>query len=242
MQKIINFLAIIPARSGSKGLLDKNIKKLCGKTLVEITAINAEKTQDIDGIFFTSDSEKYIDIYKKMNLSKDMTFDYIRPKNISDDNSPSSEYILDCLKFLNEKNIIVKNFVLLQVTSPLRQHIDINNAINIYINKKLNSLVSVNESFNHPYNTLIAYEDNIYKPISSVKYTRRQDYAKSATLNGAIYIVSVDKYIETKVIMNEETFLFFMDKIKSIDIDDEKDFYIVSLIYNDMNYRKIFEE
>lgn len=238
----INYLAIIPARSGSKGLPDKNIKEICGKTLIEIAAINAEKTNNIDGIFFTSDSQKYIDIYKKLNLSKDITYNYKRPEIISNDTSSSSEYILDCLNFLKEKNIKVKNFVLLQVTSPLRNYTHINSAINIYQQENLTSLVSVNESINHPYNTLIAINDNIYKPITNIKYTRRQEYVKSATLNGAIYIVNVDNYIETNIIMNEKTYLFFMDKKMSIDIDDEQDFYIASLVYSDLIKNKIIEE
>lgn len=239
--KEINYLAIIPARSGSKGLPDKNIKEICGKTLIEIAAINAQKTQIIDGIFFTSDSQKYIDIYKKLNLNKDVTFDYKRPKKISDDTASSSEYILDCLNFLKEKNIVVKNFVLLQVTSPLRQYTHISSAIDIYQQENFTSLVSVNESVNHPYNTLVAYENEIYRPLLNTKFSRRQDYLKSATLNGAIYIVKVEEYMKTNIIMNEKTYLFFMDKVLSIDIDDEQDFYLAHLIYSDLVKNKIIE-
>jgi CMP-N,N'-diacetyllegionaminic acid synthase len=237
----INYLAIIPARSGSKGLLDKNIKKICEKTLIEIAALNAQKVDKIDGIFFSSDSKEYIKIYKNLNLSKDITKDYIRPKNISDDTSEASEYIIDCLDFLEKNNIKVKNFILLQVTSPLRQYSHINASIKDYESNNYHSLISVNESVNHPCNTLIK-KDDVYIPITNFGFTRRQDFANSVTLNGAIYIISGEKYKKTKKFMSDNTSLFFMDKILSIDIDDEQDFYLAEIIYYNLLENKIIEK
>jgi CMP-N-acetylneuraminic acid synthetase len=237
----INYLAIIPARSGSKGLPDKNIKKICGKTLIEIAVLNAKKVEKIDGIFFTSDSEEYIKIYKNLNIKKDVTYDYIRPTKISEDTSPSSDYIVDCLEFLEKKNIKVKNIVLLQVTSPLRQYTHIISAIDEYECGNKTSLVSVNESVNHPCNTLIL-KDEIYIPITKFSFTRRQDFKNSVTLNGAIYIITSDEYKKTNVFMNNNTNLFFMDKILSIDIDDEQDFYLAELVYSDLLNQKIIEK
>lgn len=237
----INYLAIIPARSGSKGLPNKNIKKICGRTLIEIAALNAQKVEKIDGIFFTSDSEEYIQIYKNLNIKNDVTFDYKRPNNISNDVSSSSDYIIDCLNFLENKNIKVKNIVLLQVTSPLRQYTHIISAIEDYENENKTCLVSVNESINHPCNTLIL-NDDIYIPITKFSFTRRQEFKNSATLNGAIYIISSDEYKKTNTFMNENINLFFMDKILSVDIDDEQDFYLAELIYSDLLNQKIIEK
>lgn len=229
---IIDYLAIIPARSGSKGLPHKNIKKIMGKTLIEITAETAEKANKIDGIFFSSDSKEYIDIYKNLNLKKDVTDNYIRPIDISSDTASSFDYVCDCLKYLGNKNIQVKNFILLQVTSPLRQLEHINTAINMYDNKS-KSLVSVCESTNHPYNSFFYDEMNKkYTPIIIKKSTRRQDYPKSVSLNGAIYIKNVDEYIlHNGIIMTDTSILYIMDKISSIDIDDEDDYIMAKIIY-----------
>lgn len=233
---IINYLAIIPARSGSKGLLNKNIKKIKGKTLIEITAENAEKSDKIDGIFFSSDSNEYIDIYKRLNLSKDVTNKYIRSFNLSLDTSSSYEYILDCVNYLNKNDIKVKNFIILQVTSPLRQYYHINEAIEMYESNNCESLVSICESFNHPYNSFIK-NNNLYECIIKDKFNRRQEYPKSVSLNGAIYIKNTDEYLKTKgKIINDKTFYYEMDKLLSIDIDTEKEFILAELIY--LNYLK----
>jgi CMP-N,N'-diacetyllegionaminic acid synthase len=233
---IINYLAIIPARSGSKGLPHKNIKKIMGKTLIEITSESAEKAEKIDGIFFSSDSKEYINIYKNLNLKKDVTGDYIRPDILSSDTASSTDYINDCLKYLRMRDIQVINFVLLQVTSPLRQYSHINAAINLYNSQPNKSLVSVYESINHPYNSFFYNkQNNKFEPVVFKKATRRQDYPKSVSLNGAIYIKNVEEYIaQNGIIMTEKTILFTMDKLLSIDIDDEQDFYFAELIYKNM--------
>lgn len=240
---IINYLAIIPARSGSKGLPHKNIKKIMGKTLVEIAAQCAEKATKIDGIFFTSDSEEYIKIYKNLNLKKDMTGDYIRSDVLSSDTASSYDYINDCLKYLKEKNIEVKNFVLLQVTSPLRQFSHVNYAIELYEKQKNKSLVSVCESVHHPYNSFfLNNEDNTYQPVIFKKTTRRQDYPRSLSLNGSIYIKDVEEYIlHNGIIMTDKTSLFSMDKLLSIDIDDDQDFYLAEIIYESLANANVIE-
>ena len=195
--QIINYLAIIPARSGSKGLVNKNIKKINDKTLIEITAENAEKCSKIDAIFFSSDSIEYISIYKNLNLSKDITDGYIRDSDLSSDTSTTYEYICDCVNYLKSREIIIKNFIILQVTSPLRQCHHLNEAIDIYESTKSESLVSVCESFNHPYNSFFVNDNcgdfNIEPAVIKYKFGRRQEYPKSISLNGAIYIKKKDE-------------------------------------------------
>jgi CMP-N,N'-diacetyllegionaminic acid synthase len=233
--KCIKYLAIIPARSGSKGLPNKNIKEINGKSLIQITAESAEKSLMIDGIFFSSDSEEYIKNYKKIIIHKDVTGDYIRPKNISLDTSTPYEYIKDCIDYLEKNGINVENFIILQTTSPLRQTYHIDNAISLYAENN-NSIVSVCESINHPYNSYLLF-DNKYEQIAKEKKSRRQELPKSVSLNGAIYIKNVIEYLKNNVIITDKTDFYIMEKIFSIDIDDEKDFILAELIYKNIIIR-----
>lgn len=228
----LKYLAIIPARSGSKGLVNKNIKEIMGKSLIQIAAESAEKSEKIDGIFFSSDSDEYLKNYKKIELRKDVTNNYIRPKNISLDKSTPYEYIKDCLAYLKKNNINVKTFIILQTTSPLRQSYHIDEAITLY-EKNNNSVVSVNETINHPYNSYYV-TDNKYEQIIKDKKERRQDFPKCVCLNGAIYIKDVNKYLEDKSIITDETKFYIMKKMFSIDIDDENDFILAELIYSNI--------
>jgi CMP-N,N'-diacetyllegionaminic acid synthase len=228
---IINYLAIIPARSGSKGLPNKNIKKIDGKTLIEITVNCANKIEKIDKIFFSTDSQEYINIYKNLNIDKDITFDYLRSKELSSDTASANEYIIDCLKYLKEKNIIVKNFIILQVTSPLRQVCDIEHALNEYENNNCTSLVSVYEPSSHPNNCFYLNNDNTYEWCGKMNLKRRQDYNKVMALNGSLYIKNTNEFEKNNTIITPFTKFYEMKKILSFDIDDEEDFYIIESLY-----------
>jgi CMP-N,N'-diacetyllegionaminic acid synthase len=227
----IKYLAIIPARSGSKGIIDKNMKQINGISLIEITCKSIINISLIDAIFFTSDSQYYIDLYKSLNIEKDITGDYIRPEYLASDESKASEYILDCLNYLKNKNITVDNFIILQVTSPLRQSRHIYEAITQYNNK---SLISVYEPFAHPNNCFLVNKNGEY--IHEIKNNdkRRQEYNNALALNGAIYIKNVEEYMNNPIIINNETQFYKMEKIFSFDIDDEEEFNIVKILFNNI--------
>ena len=102
---LINYLAIIPARSGSVGVKNKNIMHINNKPFLEYILKIAENTPSIDGIFFSTDSNKYLQIFKCLKLSKDITDNYLRSKEISQSKSTPNEYIKECLDFLKTKSL-----------------------------------------------------------------------------------------------------------------------------------------
>ena len=94
-------LAIIGLRSGSKGLKDKNIKKLNDKPLFTYILGNAKKSKYINRIVLSTDSEKYKKIINKYGGETP----FLRPKKYSRDNSPEIYFIKDLLKSLKKKKI-----------------------------------------------------------------------------------------------------------------------------------------
>ena len=119
---IINNLAIIPARSGSKGVKNKNIMDINENPFLKYILKTAENVSNIDGIFFSTDSHEYLNIFNKLKISKNLTYNYLRNENISKGTSTVTEYIIDCLTFLKTREITVKNIIILQVTNPLINH------------------------------------------------------------------------------------------------------------------------
>lgn len=132
-------LAIVPARKGSKRLKLKNFRIFRGKPLYYWPLYLSEKSQYIDNIVFTTDSESMYSKAKK----KFKIIDYIRPKNLGKNDSLASEVILDVLENIS---LNFDYFIYLQPTSPLRTIHDIDNSIKKIYTKKANTLISVTEN------------------------------------------------------------------------------------------------
>ena len=217
-------IAIIPARSGSKGLKDKNIKPLNGKPLIAYTIEAAKQCGFFDRIIVSTDSEKYAEISKQFGA--DVPF--LRSAENSGDKSGSWDVVKEVLSKLDIKYDIV---VLLQPTSPLRTSQDIKNAVNMFFDKDADTLFSVCET-PHPVfwcNTL--NDDMSAKDFIKPEYQKpRQQLPKTYTINGAVYIVKTEK-LDNLDMYSSKGYVYIMDKEHSVDIDSELDFkYVEALL------------
>jgi len=216
-------LAIIPARSGSKGVINKNIKKFNKKPLIYWSINSALKSKFIDKCFVSTDSIKISSLAKKHGADSS----FLRPKNISTDKSLVSAAIIHTLhKLKNNYDIII----LLQPTSPLRTTLDIDRAIELFIEKKLTTLVAITD-LDYPHEWLLNKKKSNY--INFIKKNishNRQQTKKYYKSNGAIFISTVKYFLKHKNFFGEKTYGYFMKKNNSIDIDSELDFKIAELI------------
>ena len=223
-----DILAIIPARGGSKGVPRKNIKDLCGKPLIQYTIEAAKKSKYIDRIIVSSDDSEILNTVK--NVGIDVPF--IRPNEISKDDTPSMDVIMHCLEWLRRnENYIPKYICLLQCTSPFRDEKHIDEAIEKMISENGSSIVSVCESEVSPYwmkkienGKLIDFINN------NEAYSRRQELPKVYQLNGAIYISEINNLLENKKWYTDNTLGYVMDSASSLDIDTSMDFKIAEVI------------
>ena len=128
----MNILCIIPARSGSKGIPDKNIKLFHGKPLLAWTIIQAIKCKYKMKIIVSTDSEKYAAICKKYGAE----VPFIRPKHLAEDLSTDYEVFEHFIQFLKLNNYIMPDAILhLRPTYPNRDLSLLNNALPDYFNK-----------------------------------------------------------------------------------------------------------
>ena len=221
----LNKIAIIPARSGSKGLPNKNILMLLDKPLIVYTIEAAIKSNEFQRVIVSTDSLEYKEISEKYGAEVILRDDYL-----SNDKATSFMVIEDILKKITIENL--DYFMLLQPTSPFRDEKHIIDSIKEFEKEysSLDFLVSMTESSKSA-DLIKRIGNNKTLKNYDLDYSnyRRQD-GKEYYPNGAIFIGKVDKYLEKKHFFGEKTLAYFMNKEDSIDIDDRLDFEIAITI------------
>jgi CMP-N,N'-diacetyllegionaminic acid synthase len=224
-QKII---AIIPARSGSKGIKDKNIRPLAGKPLMAYTILAAKKSGIFDEIFVSTDLSGYADIAKEYGAS----VPFLRDEILATDMASSWDVVKNALMQYQNIGQYFDVVILLQPTSPLRSVDDIKNALELYCEKSANSVVSVCETDHSPLwvNTLPTDNSLVGFLKEAAENKPRQLLEKYYRINGALYIVNVDYLMQGNDIYGDKCFAYIMPKLRSIDIDDEYDFLLTETL------------
>tara|TARA_B100000242_G_scaffold268531_1_gene218697 strand:- start:163 stop:822 length:660 start_codon:yes stop_codon:yes gene_type:complete len=213
-----NYVAIIPARKGSKSIKNKNLVKIKGKRLIDYTINAARKTKKISKIIVSSDIKSLL----KKNTNREIYIE--RPKVLSGDKASTESVIFHIIKFLKKKNIKPLNLILLQPTSPFRNSIDIKESIKIFEKNNLDSLFSAFK------NKILVWksEKKKLKPINyNIKNRQRRQDSKSLIVeNGAIFIFKYQKFLKSRVRLFGKIGYSIMSKKNSIEIDDNFDLRI----------------
>ena len=218
----MKILAIIPARSGSKGLKDKNIKPLCGLPLCAYT-INAAKESGIfDEIHFSTDSEQYAEIAKQYGAS----VPFLRDASLATDTASTWDVIKAVIARYKENGKSFDAVMLLQPTTPFRDSRDIRNAYELLCEKNAQAIVSVTEPAHSPVLCAELPEDgNMEVYHHKMKnLIARQQLKPQVTLNGAIYFFRVEHLLTRSDIYECGCYAYHMPRERSYDIDSPLDF------------------
>ncbi|WP_026894332.1 cytidylyltransferase domain-containing protein [Clostridiisalibacter paucivorans] len=224
-------LAIIPARSGSKGLKDKNIKLLSGKPLLAYTIEAARESGLFGEIMVSTDSQEYADIAKQWGAN----VPFLRSNELSNDTASSWDVVKEVIEGYKNLGTEFDTVVLLQPTSPLRTSNDIIEGYKIMKEKDANFVVGVCEMDHSPLWANTLPEDlsmeNFIRP--EVVKMPRQSIPTYYRINGALYIVKVDYLMRTSDIYGERSIASVMRKENSIDIDNQMDFTIAEVLISE---------
>ena len=195
-------LVIIPARGGSKRIPKKNIRLLAGEPLIAYTIETALKSRYLNRIVVSTEDEEIARISKKYGAEV-----IKRPKILAADKAKTVDAISHVLKILERKKYIPDLIILLQPTSPLRTADDIDKAIDIFLQNKCESVVSVCEMEPSPY-WFFGIKEKYLKPILGRKnlLKRSQDLPKIYVINGAIYITTPN------ILKRYKSFVHFFQK------------------------------
>ena len=215
------YISIIPIRAGSKGLIDKNILPINQKPLYMYTVEQA--IQSTEKSFISTDISSIFDqdFPSKVQLVR-------RKKELAGDNITLDLVLNDIFNDFNLEEYIV---ILLQVTSPLRTTQDITNAKKMYETNNYSMVMSITEKDS----TILKYgflKDDFYEPIHNPTsvFMNRQNLPKVYSPNGAVYIFSVKDYLINHYYPISKIGAYKMPISRSIDIDSQDDFNLVSQI------------
>tara|TARA_B100000941_G_C28472958_1_gene537486 strand:- start:731 stop:1429 length:699 start_codon:yes stop_codon:yes gene_type:complete len=225
----MKILCTICARSGSKGIKNKNIKQLLGKPLIYYTIKQAKNAKIFSNIVVSTDSAKIKKIANKYKVS----CWYLRSKKLSNDYSSKLPVIKDALIKSEKKFGIKYDYICdLDVTSPLRKIKDIILSYKKVKKKNIQNLISVCFSKKNPFFNVIIKKNKGFEIVnySSRKYKRRQDAPVCYDVNAAIYFWKRQALIANKKLIGSQTNIHIMPQNRSIDIDTKDDFEYVEYL------------
>ena len=227
--------AIIPARSGSKNLKNKNIVLLNKKPLLAHTIDSAFKSKMFEKVLVLTDSQRYANIAKKYGAE----IPFLRPKSISKDKSTDNELYVYMLKYFYKNNIDTPNFFAhLSPVVPIRKNKIIEKGIKFFFKKKKNDLQtmrSVSEMVQPAYKMMRIVNGKLCsikkKDFDLNKLNKpRQSYERTYIPNGLIDIISKKNLELNKTTHSKKTIPFLVDQMY-VDIDDKTDLLYAKYLF-----------
>jgi CMP-N,N'-diacetyllegionaminic acid synthase len=228
-------IALIPARGGSKGIPGKNTYPILGKPLIQYSIEVALECKLIDELWVSSDSEGILDVAKKFSNVRI----HKRPNALATDTSSINETIAEIFNVANYCDALI----LLQPTSPIRDLINLEEAISIFTqNLSANSLISVSRMDDiHPARMYWKQGLDLQPIMKEFEGTRRQDIPPAYYRNGSIYIVRRDAFFLTNSVMAKPSIGYEMPNTHLLNIDEPRDLLIAEpLIKNWLDNFKIY--
>lgn len=222
-------LWIIPARSGSKSIPDKNIKILGNYPLLVHRYLSVKDSVFTHDVWLSTDSELYAEIARKYFI----TVPFIRPENLSTDEASSNDVVLHAMHFASEKNLTFDFVGLLEPTSPFIDVHFIDKSVKLLKERTdANSLVAVRES--RPASIFVQKENeyltDFYKNIQKLEKLGRQFIEKEITPSGGLYLSKWDAFLENKSFYTEKTLAVEVDSISGLEIDEPIDWEFAEFI------------
>lgn len=219
-----NLLAIIPARGGSKSILNKNIKIFNKKPLIYWTIKSALESKLIDKVVVSSDSKRILKLSKKFGADV-----ILRPKKISGDKATTESAVKHCIKYFKNS---FESIILLEPTSPLRTKKDIDNAIKFFKSNKLDSCFSGAKITDF----LIWNLNKKSKKYSSINYDyknrgRRQNRKLGYVENSCIYIFKPWLIMKENNRIGGKFDIFNMKFWQSFEIDEKDDWKLIETMH-----------
>lgn len=219
---VLSNIAIIPARSGSKGIKDKNIRLLCGKPLLAYSVQAAFNSGCFEEVMVSTDSTDYAEIARDYGAR----VPFLRSKQNSGDGVDKWDAVREVLVCYSNMKKLFESVCVLQPTSPLRSSEDIRAAYELYVEKQAEAVVSVCECEHPPVWAGILEGDLSMTSFDRPEmFTPRQKLPKYYRLNGAIFIARTALISSGNAnLYGKNTYAYIMDADKSIDIDTSFDF------------------
>ncbi|MEP5731166.1 MAG: acylneuraminate cytidylyltransferase family protein [Sulfitobacter sp.] len=231
-------LALIPARAGSKGLPDKNIRPLLGHPLLAWPVTTAQYLKHADRVILSTDSQSYADIGRAYGAE----VPFLRPAELASDTTPSMDFILNLLDTLETQGDTFEYLVLLEPTSPMTTATDVDAALETLDAQRgqgMHSAIGISAMETQHPSFAVRLNDatgqiSPHQGGSFDTLPRRQDLDPVYALDGSFYISTVDALRRTRSFCHDATIGIPTDRFQALEIDDLVDFLCVEAV---MKYR-----
>lgn len=225
----MNNLAIIPARSGSKGVKDKNIRPLNGIPLMGYSIKAALDSKMFTHVMVSTDSERYAEVAKQCGAE----VPFLRSERTSSDMASSWDAVKEVIRNYRGMGLVFDTLTLLQPTSPLRGADDIKGAFGVFETKNANAVVSVCEVEHSPLWSNVLDTDGSMIHFADKKRVNanRQMLPTYYRLNGAIYLMKVPLLQSIESLYESNCYAYIMSRQKSVDIDSLDDFEYAEYLF-----------
>lgn len=217
-------VGIIPARAGSKGVPDKNLRLLAGKSLLARACASARAARSLDRIIVSTEDAHIADAARQAGAE----VPFLRPPDLAADDTPMLAVIRHALGSLAELGVAVEIVVLLQPTSPFRTSDDIDEAVGLLRTHTADSVVSVValDPAAHP-EWQFRIEDGELRrymgaPFSALP-TRRQELGSTYVRNGVVYAFRAMNVARGGSLYGERVLALVMPADRSVNIDSWED-------------------
>lgn len=220
-------IALILARGGSKGLPRKNVIPFLGKPLVAHTIEAALDSRFVDRVIVSTDDVEIAEVSKGFGAE----VPFMRPAELASDTASAKDVMLHALDYLAAQGAELSTFCLLQPTSPLRTAGDIDAAVQLFEEKKADSVLSVTP-YDHPVQWAVSRSDEgRIKPRERVEASRRQDLIECFRPNGALYLFKTAFFRECAGdYIGPNSYGYVMPPERSVDIDTRMDLLVAESV------------
>lgn len=232
-------IAIIPARAGSKGIVDKNIMEFCGLPLITWSIRQALESQCVDEVYVSTDGERIGEVAQKAGANV-----IWRPNELATDTASSEEALIHAVNEIKERRK-VSTVIFLQATSPIRTKTDIDNAYQTFIENEFDSLFSMSVLDDY---CIWRKKQNDYESITYdfKNRGRRQERESLYLENGSIYIFKTHVLQQYKNRLGGKMGMYEMPFEHSYEIDSLKDigiceYFMKRMMEGEENEKSVYE-
>jgi len=213
---------LIPARSGSKRIKNKNIKNFFGKPVISYSIKTALRSKLFDKVFVSTDSKKVADISKKFGAE----IPFLRPKKISDDYATDSDVINHFLKYLKKNKMIINSLCYIYPVNPLLQISTLKKCKKLLEESNSKKVITVGR-FSYPIDRALKLDKNRFVNFRNKKYKKK----RSQDLGTYYHDAAQCYWINLKKKTNNKTKALVLKKFQFLDVDDIEDFTNLEKIY-----------
>jgi CMP-N,N'-diacetyllegionaminic acid synthase len=220
-----NNVAIILARGGSKGIPRKNLKNFCGKPLIAWSIEQAKTAKNISSVWLSSDDEKILSLGRKYGIEV-----VKRPKSLCGNFSTAEDGYLHAINKIQKNKKKIDLVIGLQATSPIRESLDIDNAIKKFYKFNYDSMISAS-----PIGDFFIWGKNKKGIWNSINYDhmhrpRRQEFPEQYEENGSFYMFKPEILLKYNNRLGGKIGISEMEYWKHFEIDEPEDIFLCEVI------------